>query len=69
MQQRTSKISQPDCSEMVCVSLNHELEAEHSHIDQKTNQGFGSSSSLETAALVMTKVVVLTSALPSEKCL
>lgn len=65
---RTGKISQPDLSQMVCVRVKNAFEAEHSHIAQKMNQSFGSGSSAETAAPVMTNVVALASAPQSDKC-
>lgn len=66
---RTRKISQPDFSQMVCVRVKRAFEAEHPRIAQKMNQGFGSGSSAETAAPVMTNVVALASAPHSDKCL
>lgn len=66
---RTWKISQPSFSQMVCVRVKHVFEAEHSRIAQKMNQGFGSGSSAEIAAPVMTNVVALASAPQSDKCL
>lgn len=66
---RTGRISQPGFSQMVCVRVKHAFGAEHSHVAQKMNQGFGSGSSAETAAPVMTNTVALASAPPSDKCL